>query len=135
MASLGPDAADLPVTQVLEAVAPPLPSPRRSRRWTPTASPCSAPNSRAPATPPKPCCKRLGIADPAAAAFLRGNAEARAALLGRAGRTVTAEATSENALQKLSARWIPDGDGGFKRLVVEQHRRPASRVAHRDRRR
>jgi murein DD-endopeptidase MepM/ murein hydrolase activator NlpD len=42
------------------------------------------------------------------------------ALFSRVGRTVTAEATQENTLQKLSARWIPDGDGGFKRLVVEK---------------
>jgi len=33
---------------------------------------------------------------------------------------VTAEATPENALKKLSARWMPDSDGGFKRLVVEK---------------
>jgi murein DD-endopeptidase MepM/ murein hydrolase activator NlpD len=38
--------------------------------------------------------------------------------LSRAGRTVTAEVTHEDRLKKLSARWIPDGDG-FKRLVVE----------------
>jgi hypothetical protein len=33
---------------------------------------------------------------------------------------VTAEATQDNQLKKLSARWIPDGDGGFKRFVIER---------------
>ena len=47
--------------------------------------------------------RRLGIADPAAAAFVRANPGARDALLSRPGRTVTAEATQENQLQKLSA--------------------------------
>jgi murein DD-endopeptidase MepM/ murein hydrolase activator NlpD len=64
--------------------------------------------------------RRLGISDPAAAAFVRANPDARNALLSRPGRTVTAEATPENTLQKLSARWIPDSDGGFKRFVVEK---------------
>src|SRR5690606_31895853 len=64
--------------------------------------------------------QRLGIADAAAAAFIRSNAQARAALLSRAGRTVTAEATQQNTLEKLAARWVPDGDGGFNRVVVER---------------
>jgi len=33
---------------------------------------------------------------------------------------VTAEATHDNTLQKLSARWMPDADGDFKRLVIEK---------------
>jgi len=64
--------------------------------------------------------KRLGIADQAAPAFLRSNPEARSGILSRPGRTITAEATQESKLQRLSARWIPDGNGGFQQLIVER---------------
>ena len=63
---------------------------------------------------------RLGVDDPAAAAFLRREPTVRTQLLGRAGRNVTAEATHQHALQKLTARWAPQDDGTFKRLVVER---------------
>lgn len=64
--------------------------------------------------------KRLGVDDAAAAAFLRSDATARDALLGRGGRNVTAETGESNTLVKLSARWSPDDDGNFKRLVIEK---------------
>jgi hypothetical protein len=51
---------------------------------------------------------------------LRNDAHFRNALLGRAGRTVTAETTTPTSLLRLSARWAPDDDGQFKRLVVEK---------------
>ena len=53
---------------------------------------------------PEALLKRLGLADPAAAAFLRKNETARQALFGGravAGRTVTAEADDRAALQSL----------------------------------
>ncbi|MES2531157.1 MAG: M23 family metallopeptidase [Pseudomonadota bacterium] len=119
VASLGPDAADLPVKQVLEAV-----------RTVPFADQAEALDThdftlfRTETTRSsdtiEALLKRLGIADPAAAAFVRGNAEARNALLSRVGRTVTAEAGRDNSLQRLSARWMPSSDGSFKRLVVSR---------------
>jgi murein DD-endopeptidase MepM/ murein hydrolase activator NlpD len=63
---------------------------------------------------------RLGVDDPDAAAYLRRDTTFRSQLLGRAGRSVTAEATDHQALQKLTARWAPTNDGMFKRLVVER---------------
>jgi len=70
---------------------------------------------------PEALLQRLGLADPAAAAFLRKNATARQALFGRAGRTVTAEATDRLELQSLRTRWIDsDADQSFKRLVIER---------------
>ena len=64
--------------------------------------------------------RRLGIFDPQAAAFLRSDAQVMQSLLGRGGRNVTAEASANNALIKLQARWSLDSDGMFKRLTVEQ---------------
>ena len=63
---------------------------------------------------------RLGIDDAAAAEYLRREPTFRSQLLGRGGRSVTAEATDAQALDKLSARWAPADDGTFKRLVVER---------------
>jgi len=73
---------------------------------------------------PEALLKRLGLADPAAAAFLRKNETARQALFGGravAGRTVTAEADDRAALQSLRTHWVDNpGDEHFKRLVVER---------------
>jgi murein DD-endopeptidase MepM/ murein hydrolase activator NlpD len=64
--------------------------------------------------------KRLGIQDAQASAFLRSDSNALQALLGRVGRSVTVEALGVDALLKLSARWSPEDDGLFKRLVIEK---------------
>jgi len=119
VASLGPDASELPVRQVLEATAPLSVSAQvdalDAHHFTLFRTESTRSSDTAEAL-----LKRLGLVDAAAAAFVRGNAEARTALLGRPGRTVTAEATHDNTLQKLSARWMPDADGDFKRLVIEK---------------
>ena len=117
VATLAPDASDLPVREVLESVQP-LPLIVRSEldlqsfklfRSEVTRSSDSADT----------LLSRLGVADSAAAAFLRSDANARRVLLGRSGRNVTAEAGANNNLLKLSARWAADNDGNFKRLVIE----------------
>ena len=58
--------------------------------------------------------------DPQAAAFLRADSTVQQTLMGRAGRNVTVEASEDNTLLKLSARWSPEDDGMFKRLTVEK---------------
>ena len=72
---------------------------------------------------PEALLKRLGLADPAAAAFLRKDSIAQQALFGRgaSGRTVTAEATDRLELQTLRTHWVEDdSDDNFKRLVVDK---------------
>jgi murein DD-endopeptidase MepM/ murein hydrolase activator NlpD len=64
--------------------------------------------------------KRLGVVDPAAAAFLRANPLVQQNLLGRAGRNVTLEASGNNNLVQLQARWSPDDNGMFKRLTISK---------------
>ncbi|RMX08551.1 M23 family metallopeptidase [Corticibacter populi] len=64
--------------------------------------------------------QRLGVADPAAAAFLRTNAVTHQNLWGRPGRFVTIEASASHELQRLTARWTNDNSGMFQRLVVER---------------
>ncbi|MDZ4359375.1 MAG: M23 family metallopeptidase [Variovorax sp.] len=130
VASLGPDASDLPVLQVLEATAPVSFADQSASLENFSFTLFRTDVSRSSDTADT-LMKRLGISDPAATAFVRGNAEARMALFARVGRTVTAEATQENQLEKLSARWIPDADGGFKRFVIE--RTPSGFVARTER--
>lgn len=72
---------------------------------------------------PESLLKRLGIADPAAASFLRRNDTAWRAVFGRGttGRQVTAEADERQGLTLLRTHWIEsDSDTQFKRLVVER---------------
>lgn len=64
--------------------------------------------------------ERLGVADPVASAFLRSNTLTFQNLLGRNGRLVTVEATPDQQLQRLYARWVSDDSGDFNRLVVER---------------
>jgi murein DD-endopeptidase MepM/ murein hydrolase activator NlpD len=135
IASLAPDASDLPVRQVVEAVsALPLlgqdklqPNVQLMAGFSAQTTSHDAPAltlyrsdiSRASDTADT-LLKRLGISDAAAAAFLRNDATVRQSLLGRGGRSLTAEATPGNTLLKLTARWSTQDDGYFTRLVVQQ---------------
>lgn len=119
VAPLAPDAADLPVRQVLEAVRA---SPTQIQsdaladfrfRLFRTESTRSSDTFDA-------LLKRLNVDDAAAAAFLRSDANARLVLAGRAGKSVTAETGDNQQLLKLTMRWPADNDAMFKRLVIER---------------
>lgn len=119
VASLAPDAADLPVREVIEFIEPAALLPQSEaldmHAFKLYRSEVTRSNDTADTL-----LKRLGIDDATGAAFIRTNPIARQALLGRAGRNVSAEASDNNALLKLSARWGADDNGQFKRLVVEK---------------
>ena len=119
VASLAPDAADLPVREVVEAVQPLPYEPQAALldvhsfnlfRSDVTRSTDSAQSLLA----------RLGIDDAEAVAFVRNNALMQKNVIGRAGRSVTAEADDQNALRKLTTRWNSDTEGSFNRLVIEK---------------
>ncbi len=118
VASFAPDASELPVREVLESVqALSLPDtdnllssqPLNLFRSEITRSSDTADT----------LLKRMGVDDPAAAAFIRNDATARQVLLGRSGRGVTAETNDNHGLLRLSARWTTEDDNSFKRLVIE----------------
>lgn len=119
VASLAPDAADLPIHTVVEDVIPlqafssvdAMPD----QVLNLYRSDISRSNDTAEAL-----LKRLGVYDPQAAAFLRSDNTVQQTLMGRVGRAVTVEAGGDNTLHKLSARWSPEDDGMFKRLTVEK---------------
>jgi len=120
VASLAPDAAQLPVQQVLEAVQP-LPLQAQIDALDLHSLKLFRTDATRSADTPESLLKRLGLVDAAAAAFLRSNPTARQALFSRAGRSVTAEANDQQELLSLSTRWIDsESDTDFKRLVIEK---------------
>lgn len=118
VASFAPDASELPVREVMEAVQA-LPLNASSDLASPSFTLFRSEVTRSSDTADT-LLKRLGIDDSAAAAFVRTDASARQILLGRNGRSITAEASDDNRLLKLSARWSSDSDGNFNRLVIEK---------------
>ena len=119
VAPMAPDAADLPVRQVLEAVQS-LPTQSQTDALADFNFKLFRTESTRSSDTADALLKRLGINDPAAAAFLRSDANAQLILAGRAGKTVTVEASDSQQLLKLSMRWPTDDETRFKRLVIER---------------
>lgn len=118
VANLAPDASDLPVRQVVELVQT---APLYAMSDVLDIQPLTlfrSDTTRATDTADT-LLRRLGVADAAAAAFVRSDATARQVLLGRSGRNVTAETSDDNRLLKLSARWSATEGDTFQRLVIE----------------
>ena len=91
VASLAPDASQIPVRQVLEAVQP-LPLQAQAEALDVHSFKLFRSETTRSNDTPEALLRRLGLVDPLAAAFVRSDATARQALLGRAGRNVTIEA-------------------------------------------
>lgn len=119
VANLAPDASLLPVHSLVEDLSTPGLSAQADQLDAHSLNLYRSDLTRSTDTA-ETLFKRLGVFDPKAAAFLRTDALAQKHLLGRVGRAVTAEATGDNALLKLQARWSPDEDGMFKRLSIEK---------------
>lgn len=118
VAALAPDASKLPVLEILESVpalALNVPSDLDTQSFKLFRSEITRSSDTADTL-----LSRLGVDDAAAAAFLRSDTTARQILLGRSGRNVTAETSDNNRLLKLSARWSPEDNGNFNRLVLEK---------------
>lgn len=121
VASLGPDPADLPASMVVE-MGQSLAEGQTVAALTdrmPQFALFRTDNVRASDTA-ESLLQRLGVADPAAAAFLRSDTLARQQLLSRTNRLVKAETTDTHRLVRLTARWAHDESGHFKRLVIER---------------
>ena len=116
---LAPDAADLPVRQVLEVVQT-LPMQSQLDALADHRFKLFRTDSTRSNDTFDTLLKRLNINDSAAAAFMRKDANARLALAGRAGKTVHVETDDEQALSKFTTRWATDDDAVFKRLIVER---------------
>jgi murein DD-endopeptidase MepM/ murein hydrolase activator NlpD len=121
VATLVPDPSTVPVRQVLEAVQP-ASQPATVQPLSASIAPYvlyRSDNTRSNDTADS-LLRRLGVSDAAAAQFIKGDAIARQALLGRAGRSVSVEVDINNALTKLTSRWTVDESATFQRLVIER---------------
>lgn len=122
VAPLAPDAADLPVRQVLEAVQPL--SPQSAQAQADALADFNFKLFRTESTRSSDrastLLQRLNIDDTAAEVFLRTDPHAQLILSGQPGKTVTAEASESQQLLKLSMRWPTDDEQVFQRLVVER---------------
>ena len=119
VAPSAPDASNLPVRQVLEAVDS-LSTQSQTTELSDFRFKLFRTDSTRSSDTFDALLKRLNIDDAAAAAFLRQDANARLLLAGRAGKNVTAEATDSQQLLKLSMRWATEDAAFFKRLVIER---------------
>ena len=118
LASLGPDAADLPVREIVQPLSLDLSSQLDAANAAPALRLYRSDTTRS-SDSADALLRRLGLADPSAADFVRKDPLTRKALLGRAGRLVTAEADDLHRLQRLTVRWIArDDSNDFERLVV-----------------
>ncbi|MEO6017472.1 MAG: M23 family metallopeptidase [Polaromonas sp.] len=116
---LAPDASNLPVHQVFEAIQA-LPAQPQIDALGDFRFKLFRTESTRSSDTFDSLLKRLNIDDSAAAAFLRSDANARMVLSGRAGKNVTAEVSDNQQLLKLSMRWASDDETLFKRLVIER---------------
>ena len=119
VAPLAPDAANLPVRQVLESVEP-LATQAQTDSLSDFSFSLFRTETTRSADTADSLLKRLNINDPEAAAFLRRDASAQLILAGRPGKAVTAEASDSQELLKLSMRWPTEDAAVFKRLVIER---------------
>ena len=119
VANLAPDASDLPVRSVSEALATPDLGVQTQNLEALSLKLYRSELTRTTDTA-ETLFKRLGVFDPQAAAFLRKDALARINLWGHDGRAVSVEADANNNLLKLQARWSQDEGGMFKRLSIEK---------------
>lgn len=117
IAPLAPDAADLPVQRVIEPAQtlPGLDALLADSSFTLYRSDTVRRDDSIASL-----LARLGVNDAAAAEFLRHDTNARQLLSGRAGKSVTAETNDRHELIRLSARWLPNDDRQFSRLVIER---------------
>jgi murein DD-endopeptidase MepM/ murein hydrolase activator NlpD len=123
IAPLAPDASDLPVRQVIEALNTPSQQDIDKLMAAQPAAPMvlfRSESTRRDDTA-QSLLQRLGVSDSQAQAFLRNDPIARQLLqAGRTGRPVSVEASDRQELLRLTARWLSADERNFTRLVVEK---------------
>ena len=119
VASLGPDPADIPVRTLTQAIPSLVEGSTLADLTDLNSFSLYRTDYTRSSDTPESLLQRLGISDPAASAFLRSNEQARQHVFSRSGRLVSAEASNDHQLQKLTVRWVTDEtSGNFERLVL-----------------
>ena len=123
VASLGPDPSDLPVRTVTQNVTSLVDGSTLADLTDQNDFSLFRTDYTRASDTPESLLQRLGIADPSASAFLRNNDLVRQHLFSRSGRLVSAEASNDHQLRKLTVRWIQDENSkDFQRLVLERQK-------------
>ncbi len=120
IAPLAPDAADLPVRQVVDSLALPdafasLPLSAHQDGFTLYRSDTVRRDDNASSL-----LQRMGVSDTEAQSFLRNDPLARQLFAGRLGKLVAVETNDRHELQRLSGRWLSSDERAFERLVIER---------------
>jgi murein DD-endopeptidase MepM/ murein hydrolase activator NlpD len=119
IANLGPDISDQPVVTVTVPVESPSLQAQAQALDLITMRLTRTDSTRSSDTP-ESLLRRLGMVDPDAAAFLRKHPLAKQALK-QAGRSVVAEADSQERLSQLHVRWLNnESDTFFQRLAIKR---------------
>lgn len=121
VASLGPDPSDLPVRTLTQPISSLVEGSTLADLADLNSFSLYRTDYTRSSDTPESLLQRLGVADPAASAFLRSNELARQHVLSRSGRLVSAETSNDHQLMKLTVRWVADEtSGNFQRLVLER---------------
>lgn len=120
IAPLAPDAADLPVRQLTEALAPVNGTWGYAHSLDATALQLHRTDTTRRDDTAQALLQRLGLDDSAALDLLRSHPQAKALFSGRAGKLVTVEMQGTQRLLKLTARWPQNDSPLFNRLVIER---------------
>ncbi len=128
IAPLAPDAANLPVKEVLEAVKLDRDGDGQAdaHLWSDIGA--SGPHmvlhrmdqTRRDDTV-NSLLQRMGVQDTRAADYLRQSTQTRDLLGGRAGKMVSVEKDGQNQLLKLTASWPAADERAYRKLTVERH--------------
>lgn len=119
LASLGPDAAELPVSRLTEPLTVPLLKDQAESLELHDLRLLRSDTTRT-ADSVESLLRRLGVVDPQAARFMRTHPLVRDAL-SRSGRAVTAETTTQQQLTALTVRWLRnETDSEFQRLSLRR---------------
>lgn len=124
IAPLAPDAADLPVRQVLEVVQLETPSslpPLSSLSGGGTELVLHRHEFTRREDTIASLLQRLGVADAAAAQFLKQSAMMRELLAGRAGKLVQVQTDARQRLMGMTVRWPAADERSYRKLVLERH--------------
>ena len=118
VANLGPDAAKLPVSTLVETIQTPNLETQVAALEQLSLKLYRNDITRGSDTA-ESLLRRLGLVDSAAANYIRKTPEVRQALLNRSGRNVSVEANEQQQMLTLTTRWPKsDNDSQFQRMVI-----------------
>ena len=123
IAPLAPDAADLPVRQVLESVQ--FDTPTLDSLTSVSSASAGLVLHRHDFTRQNDTVatllQRLGVTDMGATRFIQQSFQTRELLLGRAGKLVQVQTDDQKRLLKMTVRWPAADERSYRKIIIERH--------------